>query len=73
MCCVFVLYEGRVFVDLLVNTQPSVPGLVQCPCINTRDHSLQQAENCAPPREHTAISTRAHSVDFSRNTQSWQC
>ena len=34
-------------VDLLVNTQLPVRGLVQCPCINARDHSLQQAENHA--------------------------
>ena len=57
-----VLYEGRVFVDLLVNTQLSVPGLIQCPCINTRHHSLIQAENHGPPREHTAISMRVHWV-----------
>ena len=57
-------YYRQRTVDLLMNTQPSVPGLIQCPCINTQDHSLLQAENCGPPNEHTAISTRAHSVSL---------
>ena len=51
-------------VHLLVNTQPSVPGLIQCSCVDTQDHSLLQAENCGPPHEHTAVSTRARSVSL---------